>query len=55
MILRNGDRIEIGATTLQFWLAESRQAGFRWREWLTWSGIALISLGQVFLVYWLLQ
>jgi pSer/pThr/pTyr-binding forkhead associated (FHA) protein len=53
-LLRNGDSIEFGASRLQFWLAESRQRGLGSREWLTWVGIALISLGQVSLVYWLL-
>jgi pSer/pThr/pTyr-binding forkhead associated (FHA) protein len=54
-MLRNGDTMEIGGATLQFWLAEVRQAGFRWREWVTWAGIGLICLGQVFLVYLLLR
>jgi pSer/pThr/pTyr-binding forkhead associated (FHA) protein len=49
--LRNGDTIELGATSLQFWLADSRQGGLRWREWLTWFAIAAVSLGQVGLVY----
>ena len=53
-LLRNGDSIEFGASRLQFWLSESRQRGLGSREWLTWVGIALISLGQVALVYWLL-
>jgi len=49
--LRNGDTIELGATSLQFWLTDCRQAGLRWREWLTWSAIAVVSLLQVGLVY----
>ncbi len=53
-LLRNGDSIEVGAARLRFWLAESRQRGLRVREVLIWLGIALISLGQVALVYWLL-
>jgi pSer/pThr/pTyr-binding forkhead associated (FHA) protein len=53
-LLRNGDSIEIGASKLRFWLAESRQRGFRLREGLSWAGMALISMGQVALVYWLL-
>ena len=53
-LLRNGDSIEFGASRIQFWLAESRQRGLGSREWLTWVGVALISLGQVALVYWLL-
>lgn len=51
--LRNGDMIQAGSASLQFWLAESRQRGLAWREWLTWVGIAAVCLGQVGLVYWL--
>ena len=40
---------------MQFWLSETRQAGLRFREGLTWAGIAAISLGQVGLIYWLLR
>ena len=54
-LLRNGDCIELGASKLQFWLAESRQRGLKSRELLSWAGIALVSLGQVALVYWLLE
>ena len=54
-VLRNGDTIEIGAVKLQFWLAGSRQTGLRIREWLTWLAIAAISLGQVWLIYWMLE
>jgi pSer/pThr/pTyr-binding forkhead associated (FHA) protein len=53
--LRNGDLIEIGSLKLQFWLAEPRQRGLGFREWLTWVFIALICLGQIGLIYWLLQ
>ena|ERR1041385_6624225 len=54
-LLRNGDTIEIGATKIQFGLSESMQGGLRFREWLTWTAIALISLGQVGVVYLLLR
>jgi pSer/pThr/pTyr-binding forkhead associated (FHA) protein len=54
-VLRNGDAIEIGSLRMQFWLSETRQAGLRFREGLTWAGIAGISLGQVGLIYWLLH
>jgi hypothetical protein len=53
-VLRNGDIIECGSAKVQFWLSETRQLGLRFREYLTWSAIAAISLGQVALVYWLL-
>ena len=55
VLLRNGDLIQLGSSKLQFWLSETRQRGLRFREWLTWSGIAAISLGQVALIYWLLR
>jgi len=54
-VLRNGDILGIGAVKIQFWLARTRQAGLRFREVLTWTGIAAISLAQVALVYWLLK
>jgi pSer/pThr/pTyr-binding forkhead associated (FHA) protein len=54
-VLRNGDIIEIGSLKMEFWLAETRQSGLRFREWLTWLAIAAVSLGQVGLVYWLLR
>jgi pSer/pThr/pTyr-binding forkhead associated (FHA) protein len=54
-LLRNGDLIEIGSLKMQFWLSETRQAGLRLREWLTWAAVAAISLGQVGLIYWLVR
>ena len=53
--LRNGDTIEIGSAKIQFWLAATWQTGLRVREWATWAAIGAICLGQVALVYWLLQ
>jgi hypothetical protein len=50
-VLRNGDALEIGALKISFWLAETRQAGLRLREWLTWAAFALITAGQVVLIY----
>ena len=54
-VLRNGDNIGIGSLQMQFSLGETSQGGLRLREWLTWSAIAAISLGQVGLIYWLLS
>ncbi len=54
-VLCNGDGIELGSLKMQFWLGQTRQAGLGLREWLTWMGIAAISLGQVGLIYWLLR
>jgi hypothetical protein len=54
-VLRNGDSIDIGSLRMRFWLGETRQVGLRFREGLTWAGIAAICLGQVGLIYWLLH
>jgi predicted component of type VI protein secretion system len=54
-VLRNGDVIEAGSLKLQFWLSETRQAGLRLRESLTWVAIGLVCLAQVALIYWLLR
>jgi pSer/pThr/pTyr-binding forkhead associated (FHA) protein len=54
-VLRNGDVIEIGSVKLRFWLSAPRQRGQRIREGLVWALITLVCLGQIALVYWLLQ
>jgi pSer/pThr/pTyr-binding forkhead associated (FHA) protein len=54
-LLRNGDIIDVGSLKMEFWLSETRQAGLRFREGLTWVAIAAISLGQVALIYRLLR
>jgi hypothetical protein len=54
-VLRNGDVIGLGSLKLQYWFTDVRQRGLRVRENLTWITIALISLGQVALIYWLLR
>src|ERR1041385_7242144 len=54
-ILHNGDMIEIGSIKIQFSLSEAHQTGLRFRETLTWGAIAVISLCQVGLIYWLLK
>src|SRR5262245_57367005 len=54
-VVRNGDLIEIGSLRLRFWLAPTRQRGMGWREHFTWVALALVSLGQVALIYWLLE
>src|SRR6266566_4125211 len=53
-ILRNGDMIQIGSVRMQFSLSETRPAGLRLREGLTWAAIDAISLSQIGLIYWLL-
>jgi hypothetical protein len=53
-VLRNGDLIEAGSLKLQFWLSETRQAGLRLRESLTWMAIAAICLTQIVIIYLLI-
>ena len=54
-VLRNGDILDLGGLRIQFWLARTRQSGFRFRELMIWVTIGTISLAQIALVYWLLQ
>jgi hypothetical protein len=54
-VLRNGDLIEIGAIKIRFWLGKTRQSSLGLREWLTWIAIALITGGQLVLIYWLIR
>ncbi len=51
--LRNGDIVQIGEVRLQFWLSATHQPDLAWCEWLTWTGLGMLSLLQVGLVYWL--
>ncbi len=48
--LHNGDSIELAGTRLEFWLAETRQSGFRLREGLVWAGITLVTAAQLALI-----
>jgi hypothetical protein len=54
-LLRGGDHIDCGSVRLQFWLSDNFQPGIGFRELLIWSGIAAITLGQVWLIYWLIS
>jgi pSer/pThr/pTyr-binding forkhead associated (FHA) protein len=53
--LRNGDSIELGSVRLRFWLADPVLRSSRLREGFVWTLIAVMCLGQVALVYWLLN
>jgi hypothetical protein len=53
-VLRNGDELAIGALRIRFWLGETTQASLRLREWLTWAAFALITAGQLVLIYYLI-
>jgi pSer/pThr/pTyr-binding forkhead associated (FHA) protein len=54
-VLRNGDTIELGSVKLQFWLNQARQRGLRLAEAFTWLAFMVVTVGEVFLVYWLLK
>lgn len=49
--LRNGDLLDLGSLRLQFGLSPTRHRGLRFRETLTWTGLALLALAQVALIY----
>jgi len=53
--LRNGDTIELGAVRLQFWLGPVRQGSLALREALSWGAIGAALLGQIAVLYWLLE
>ncbi len=54
-ILRNGDQITVGSVKIQFWLAAARQGSLRMRENFVWALLALVTLGQFALLYWLVR
>jgi len=53
--LRNGDSLQPGSAELRFSLSPTRQRNLIGREILVWLGLAALCLGQVGLIYWLLQ
>ena len=53
--LRNGDTITVGSVKLQFWLAAATQGSLRVREGFVWTLLALVTLGQIILLYWLIR
>ncbi len=53
-VLHNGDVLELGSLRLRFGLSAARQRSLRPREILTWVALALVSLGQIALIYLLL-
>ncbi|MCP5521928.1 MAG: FHA domain-containing protein [Verrucomicrobiales bacterium] len=48
--LRNGDILEAGEARVQFWLGAVEQVSLRWRERLTWAGLAAFLVAQGLLV-----
>jgi pSer/pThr/pTyr-binding forkhead associated (FHA) protein len=53
--LRNGDTISVGSVKLQFWLAAAKQDGLRAHESIVWTLLALVTLVQFVLLYWLVR
>jgi hypothetical protein len=53
--LRNGDIISFGSAKVQFWLAGPSQRGLRLRELFIWALLALVTAGQLALLFWLLR
>lgn len=53
-VLRNGDLIETGSVKMRFGLSPAPQRSLRLREALTWFTLAVLCLGQVALIYWLM-
>lgn len=54
-LLRNGDTIDIGAVRIQFWLGSARQSRLLLDEALSWAAIVAAVLGQVAVLYLLLE
>jgi len=52
--LANGDLLEAGSVQLRFGLAATRRTAMVWREVLVWTGVALLCLGQIALIYFVL-
>ncbi|HWH68982.1 MAG TPA: FHA domain-containing protein, partial [Candidatus Sulfotelmatobacter sp.] len=52
-VLHNGDIIEMGSVRIRFGLRPATQRSQRLRETLTWVALAVLSFGQVVLIYWL--
>jgi len=54
-LLRNGDTITLGGALLRFGFTPVRQYRLTLREWLTWIALGALCLGQIALIYRLLQ
>jgi len=53
--LRNGDVISFGSAKIQFWLSDPVQRGLRVREVFFWVLLAALTLGQLALIYFLVE
>lgn len=54
-LLRNGDLIEIGSWKTRFWLAEAVQRRLYFWETIVWMIVCAVAVGQMALIYWLIQ
>ena len=54
-VLRNGDTITVGSVKIQFWLAAARQGSLLVRESFVWALLALVTVFQFVLLYWLIR
>jgi len=52
-VLHNGDVIALGSVRIRFALSPTRHRSLRFRESLTWLGLAALCFGQATLIYWL--
>jgi len=52
-VLHSGDVISIGLLKVRFGLAPMRQRSLTFREGATWTGIGLLCLFEVAVIYWL--
>lgn len=50
-VLRNGDLLELASVKVRFGLSPTQQRNLWFREALTWVALAVVSLGQVALIY----
>jgi len=54
-LVRNGDVIQLGAATVQFWLSATRQRSYQGWENALWVGLAAFCAAQILLIYQLLR
>jgi len=50
-MLKNGATLDIGAAKVRFWLSDTRQKAFHWRETFTWFAFLMIFIVEIYLVY----
>jgi len=53
--LKNGDTIQAGAVKFKFWLSEVEQKKFVFNEIFLCASLFLITISQIFLIYYLIR